>query len=64
MGITVDSGPWKEWFAWRPVTLINGKRVWWRKIYRKNIYLINAGSKGMWVQSVWIYGTIIDVLSE
>ena len=25
---------WKPWFAWRPVTTVSGRRVWWQRIYR------------------------------
>ena len=25
---------WKPWFAWRPVTTIGGRKVWWQRIYR------------------------------
>lgn len=25
---------WKPWFAWRPVTTITGKKIWWKNIYR------------------------------
>jgi hypothetical protein len=27
--------PWKPWFAWRPVTTVSGRWVWWEHIYRK-----------------------------
>lgn len=29
-----EYGPWKPWFAWRPVTTITGKSIWWCHIYR------------------------------
>ena len=25
---------WVPWFAWRPVTTIGGRKVWWQRIYR------------------------------
>ena len=25
---------WVSWFAWRPVTTIGGRKVWWQRIYR------------------------------
>ena len=26
---------WKKWFAWKPVKLLSGKRVWLQKIYKR-----------------------------
>ena len=26
---------WEKWFAWKPVTLLSGKRVWFKTIYRR-----------------------------
>ena len=25
---------WTKWFAWRPVTTVSGRRIWWQHIYR------------------------------
>ena len=51
--------PWKEWFAWRPVT-VKGKRVWLKKVYRRrtNTY-VNYDD---WAR--YEYGDIFDVLKE
>ena len=27
--------PWKKWFAWKPVTLLSGKIVWLRNVYKR-----------------------------
>ena len=26
---------WQKWFAWKPVKLLSGKRVWLQKIYKR-----------------------------
>lgn len=55
----VELGPWKPWFAWRPVT-VKDKRVWLKKIYRRkiNTYV------DMEDWSRYEYGTIFDVLKD
>ena len=56
---------WEQWFAWKPVTLVNGKRVWLKRIYRKRMHVLEGGRRnGMWVRSYWIYGTLFNALSD
>ena len=52
-------GPWKPWFAWRPVKF-KGKRVWLKKIYRRtvNTYV----DMDDW--SRYEYGDIFDVIKD
>ncbi len=54
-----EVGPWKEWYAWRPVK-IKDKRVWLKKVYRRkiNTYVDHDD----W--SHYEYGTVFDVLKE
>ena len=34
---------WYEWFAWYPVTCVDGTRVWYKKTYRQDsVYLEEA----------------------
>jgi len=55
-----DVHPWEEWFAWRPVKLLDGNRVWLKKIYRRciNTYVDHDD----WQR--YEYGTIFDVLKN
>ena len=55
----IELGPWKPWFAWRPVT-IKGKRVWMKKIYRRkiNTYV----DMDDWAR--YEYGNIFDVIKD
>ena len=51
-------GPWKRWFAWRPVTTIGGDRIWGKRCYcriRYTIFKRYAGRE---------YATDFDVLKE
>lgn len=54
-----EAGPWKPWFAWRPVKL-HGKRVWMKKIYRRciNTYV----DMDDWKR--YEYGNIFDVIKD
>lgn len=54
-----EVGPWKEWYAWRPVQ-VKGKRVWLKKVYRRriNTYV----DQDDWTR--YEYGTVFDVLKE
>lgn len=54
-----EAGPWKEWFAWRPVKL-HGKRVWFKKVYRRkiNTYVDHDN----WAR--YEYGNVFDVLKD
>lgn len=52
-------GPWKEWFAWRPVK-IHGKRVWLKTVYRRciNTYVDYED----WER--YEYGDMFDILKD
>jgi len=32
--------PWRRWFAWRPVKLIDGKHAWWCEVERRNVWFV------------------------
>ena len=53
----LETNPWEEWFAWRPVK-VRGTRIWLKKIYRRkhDAYVDN----GRFTRHE--YGTIFDVL--
>lgn len=54
-----EVGPWKEWFAWRPVK-VKGKRVWLKKVVRRciNTYVDHDNWKR------YEYGTIFDAIKD
>ena len=55
----IKAGPWKEWYAWRPVK-VKGQRVWFKKIYRRSIN--TYVDQDDWTR--YEYGDIFDVLKE
>lgn len=54
-----EVGPWKPWFAWRPVQ-VNGKRIWMKKIYRRSINTYVDHDD--WTR--YEYGNIFDVIKD
>lgn len=55
----LETGPWKPWFAWRPVKF-KGKRVWMKKIYRRSINTYVDHDD--WTR--YEYGDIFDVIKD
>ena len=51
--------PWKPWFAWRPVRIHTGERVWLKPIYRRTVPKTYANMND-W--PFYEYGTIFDVI--
>lgn len=35
-----DCYPWTETFAFFPVKTITGKRIWWKKLYKRKVWLV------------------------
>ncbi len=50
---------WVKWFAWKPVTLIGGERIWLKTIYRRGSKIRILGSG---LSLGYDYGTIFDVI--
>lgn len=42
-------GPWRHWFAWRPVRLEQGGWAWLRRIYRRRFW------PASWFCPQWTY---------
>jgi hypothetical protein len=55
----VEVQPWHQWFAWRPVKILN-KRVWLKQIYRRQI--ITYVDTYDWIR--YEYATIFDILKQ
>lgn len=56
----IEIAPWQRWFAWHPVTTINGQRMWMRTVYRRcvNTYVDYDNWKR------YEYADIFDVIGE
>jgi hypothetical protein len=48
--------PWRKWFAWRPVKVMDERWTWLRQIYRCEL-------QGTWAyRPKHFYGTFLDVV--
>lgn len=54
--------PWREVFAWLPVTTISGKRIWWRKVWKKRVWAVWGAS--FHYEPVILYGDSLDLLCD
>jgi hypothetical protein len=48
---------WEKWFAWSPV-LCNGKKVWLKYVYRKQISTLVSTGMGEEICSYWVYKNV------
>lgn len=51
---------WTETFAWFPVTTISGKKIWWKKVFKRRVWIETEFTGEPVVQ----YGTWVDVIKE
>ena len=57
-----DCYSWREVFAWLPVTTISGKRVWWRKVWKKRVWAVWGA--GFHMEPIVLYGDAFDLLDD
>ena len=55
-------GGWEPFFAWKPVILNNSKRVWLRKVYRRELSSIRWANQSP--KLFYEYTDIFGVLSS
>lgn len=57
-----DCYPWREVFVWWPwVTTVYGKRVWWKKVYKRKVWVI--WGTGFHMEPEIQYATAFDLLT-
>lgn len=57
-----DCHPWREVFIWWPwVTTVTGKRVWWKRIYKRRVWIVWGTSFHMEPETQ--YATAFDLLT-
>ena len=39
-----DCYPWREVFALWPVKTVSGKRVWWKRVYKRKVWIVWGAS--------------------
>ena len=57
-----DCYPWHEVFAWRPVKTISGKHVWWKKVYKRRVWVV--WGTGFHMEPEVQYATAFDLLRD
>ena len=56
----IEVMPWQTWFAWRPVRTISGERIWFKKIFRRQV--VSYVDMDDWAH--YEYGNIFDILKK
>ena len=57
-----DCYPWKEHFAWLPVTTITGLRVWGVKIYKRKVWVV--WGTGFHMEPEIQYATLFEMIEH
>jgi hypothetical protein len=59
-----DCYPWHEVFVWWPwVTTISGKRVWWKKVYKRKVWIV-WGKANFHMEPEVQYATAFDLITH
>ncbi len=56
-----DCYPWHEVFAYLPRKTVSGKTVWWRKIYKRKVWVV--WGTGFHMEPLTQYATAFDLLT-
>lgn len=56
-----DCYPWREVFALWPVKTINNKYIWWRKLYKRRVWVV--WGTGFHMEPEVQYATTFDLLT-
>ena len=56
-----DCYPWMEVFAWKPVKTVGGKYVWWKKLYKRKVWVV--WGTGFHMEPEVQYATAFDLLT-
>ena len=57
-----DCYPWREHFAWLPVTTITGQRAWGVKVYRRKVWVV--WGTGFHMEPEVQYATLFEILNN
>ncbi len=57
-----DCYPWTEVFAFLPRKTISGKYVWWKKLYKRRVWLV--WGTGFHMEPEVQYATAFDILTH
>ena len=52
------------WFAWFPVTTINGRRILFKSIYRRRYVIMSLKVGQLYLTEKYEYATAFDILAQ
>ena len=55
-----DCYPWHEVFAYWPVKTISGRYVWWKKVFKRKVWIV--WGTGFHMEPETQYGTAFDLI--
>jgi hypothetical protein len=57
-----DCYPWQETFVWWPwATTITGRRVWWKKLYKRRVWVV--WGTGFHMEPETQYATLFELMT-
>ena len=56
-----DCYTWREVFALWPVKTVNNKYIWWRKLYKRKVWVV--WGTGFHMEPETQYATIFDIIA-
>ena len=54
--------PWREVFAWWPVTTITGRRVWMERVFRRRVWVV--WGTGFHMEPEVEFATLFEMLAD
>lgn len=58
----VDCYPWHEVFAWWPVRTVTDQRVWWKKVYKRRVWVV--WGTGFHMEPETQFATAFDLITH
>ena len=57
-----DCYPWHEVFAYWPVKTITGKYIWWKKVFKRKVWVV--WGTGFHMEPETQYATVFDMIKD
>ena len=57
-----DCYPWHEVFAYWPVKTVTGKYIWWKKVFKRKVWVV--WGTGFHMEPETQYGTVFDLIND
>lgn len=58
-----DCYPWREVYVWWPVKTISGRRVWWKKVFERRVWVV-WGQANFHMEPHVEYATAFDLITH